>query len=116
VEFAQIYTGQALFSEIERHLCEREFELIDIVNPGRRAYIVASGCGNADRLMSADAVFFRRAGLDTAPVSFLTQAIIAWLVYGKRSLAEHLFERYDAIADTRIAKSTTSTTLYSVED
>jgi hypothetical protein len=86
-----------------RYLLEREPD--PAVKPGRRAYIVASGCGNADRLMSADAVFFRRAGLDTAPVSFLTQALIAWLVYGKRSLAEHLFERYDAIADTRIAKS-----------
>jgi FkbM family methyltransferase len=106
VEFAKIYAGQPLFSEVELHLRERGFELIDIVHPARSAYRVKSGSRSTDRLIWAEAVFFRGLGHKEASASrFLAQALIAWFVYRKPGLAEHLFERYDAIAGTHLARS-----------
>jgi FkbM family methyltransferase len=105
VEFAQIYAGQALFSEVEQYLRERRFELIDIVHPARSAYSVDYGCRSTDRLMWAEAVFFRAVERNAKrPCGYLAQALIAWYVYGKRGLAKHLFERYDAISGTCIAQ------------
>jgi FkbM family methyltransferase len=49
VEFAKIYFGQALFSEVELHLRDRGFELIDILHQNRYTYHLESGCISTDR-------------------------------------------------------------------
>jgi hypothetical protein len=106
VESAKIYAGQPLFSEVELHLRQRAFALINIVNPARSVYRVKSGSTSSDRLMWAEAVFFRGLGhKEVSASSILAQALIAWFIYKKWSLAEHLFERYDAIAGTHLAQS-----------
>jgi FkbM family methyltransferase len=105
VEFAKIYSGQALFSEVELHLRDRGFELIDILHQIRRAYRLKSDCTSTDRLLWGEAVFFRRLEDNRANASrYIAQALLAWLVYRKRGLAEHLLERCDTNAGTRLAQ------------
>ncbi|WP_210248439.1 FkbM family methyltransferase [Methylobacterium sp. WL103] len=89
VSFAEIYEGQCLFSEIETFLRARGFDFIDFMHAHRGGYVVPSGTVIGDRLLWADAVFFRHPeALDAASRSI--QAMIAWHVYGKLGLAERL--------------------------
>lgn len=89
VEFAPIYAGQPLFGEVEAFLRPRGFTLIDLIVPHRYAYRNAAGVTSPDRLLWAEAVFFREAATDTSAAA---QALIAGLVYGKHSLAKALLE------------------------
>lgn len=89
VEFAPIYRGQCLFPEIQSHLSDRGFSLIDIAIPHRYAYLNAAGIDGRDRLLWGDAIFFRKT---QDPVVLASQALIAGLVYRKLSLAQHLIE------------------------
>ena len=89
VSFAEIYEGQCLFSEVEAFLRTRGFDFIDFVHAHRGGYVVPSGIVIGDRLLWADAVFFRHTeALDATSRS--VQAMIAWHVYGKQGLAERL--------------------------
>ena len=89
VSFAEIYQGQCLFSEVESFLRARGFDFIDLAHPHKGGYVVPSGTIIGDRLLWADAVFFRRSEtLDAATRSI--QAMIAWHVYGKLGLAERI--------------------------
>jgi FkbM family methyltransferase len=90
VEFAPIYEGQALYPEIHSELAQHEFALIDLIVTDRFHYLTKAGHSTPDRLLWADAVFFR----ETDDAETLTmQALIAATVYAKPSLAEHLLER-----------------------
>ena len=87
VEFSPIYEGQPLFAAVQQHLMSRNFALIDLLVPGRYHYITPSGRIGQDRLLWADAVYFREpADAETRRV----QALIAATVYRKPTLAEHL--------------------------
>jgi hypothetical protein len=83
VEFAPIYAGQPLYADVERELTGHGFHLVDLLVP-HRYHHVGTASSTADRLLWADAVFFRGSGP--------AQALIAAAVYGKHSLAEHLLD------------------------
>jgi Methyltransferase FkbM domain len=106
VEFTDIYAGQPLFSEVELHLRERGFELIDIIHQARSAYAVGSGYSGTDRVIWAEAVFFSRLGDNPRhPLGYLAQALLAWLVYRKYGLAKYLLGRYDSATGGSVARS-----------
>jgi FkbM family methyltransferase len=90
VEFSPIYQGQPLFPEIQTLLNENGFDLIDIAVQTRYTYRVPSGTISNDRLLWADAIFFRRCD---DRETLLSQALTALVVYKKPSLAEHLLVR-----------------------
>jgi FkbM family methyltransferase len=90
VEFSPIYAGQPLYPDVHRALTEHGFTLIDFVNPARYYYLGPSGAATNDRLLWADAVFFR--DTDDAE-TLIAQALVAAAIYAKPSLAEHLLER-----------------------
>jgi FkbM family methyltransferase len=95
VAFAQIYAGQALFSEVEQLLRAAGFYLLDFsslcrypgTNTARRS---------RDRLGWGDAVFLREPDQVADPAGLLAQVLAALLVYDKPSAAQALARRYDA--------------------
>lgn len=89
VEFSPIYLNQPLFPSVQEFLASRNFALIDLLIPGRYHYVVPSGRSAQDRLVWADAVFFRET---TDPKILVIQALIAASVYKKPTLSEHLLE------------------------
>jgi hypothetical protein len=89
VEFGQIYENQPLFSEVESLLRSRNFGLIDLVSQTKYAY---EDGNERDRLVWADAVFFRE-DEQLAEQDFLVQAAIATWVYKKNGLARSLLRR-----------------------
>ena len=101
VEFSPLYLGQPLFPEVQSHLDARGFTLIDLLVAHRYSYRVPSGRAAPDRLIWADAVFFREAEDD--PAALLAQALAALLVYLKPTLAEHLLHRRDALTGESLA-------------
>lgn len=87
VEFYPIYEGQPLFHDVVSYLKDKGFYFIDFVEMSRYHYLNGQAGGARDRLLWADAVFFR----DTAePELRASQALIASVVYKKLSLAAHL--------------------------
>jgi FkbM family methyltransferase len=94
VSFAEIYAGQGLFSDIEPLLRAHGFDFIDLSSSCRYA-CHGPDTGARDRLGWGDAIFYKRpAQLDAR--ALLAQAAIAWLVYGKPSLAASLAARAGA--------------------
>ena len=89
VSFAEIYTGQCYFSEIEVLIRKQGFDLVDLIHQHRGGYVVPSQAVVGDRLLWADAVFFREPdGLGETERA--VQAVIAQCVYSKPALAEKL--------------------------
>ena len=93
-EFYPLYAGQPLFPQVHSYLASRGFEFIDLVKESRVAPSVPSGCKGPERLVFADAVFFRKAKPNEHEL-LLVQALVALLVYKKTALAESLLLRYD---------------------
>lgn len=93
VEFDQIYAGQPLFHDISKLLLENGFYLVDLLIAHRYAYENSAGVVGRDRLLWADAVFFKTT--DDKDV-LAAEAVIAALVYGKTTLAAHLTDRLKA--------------------
>lgn len=87
VEFSPIYAGQPLLPEVQRYLMMHNFELIDLLVSNRNHYLTPSGRTAQDRLIWADAVFFRETD---NPEMQRAQALIAASVYEKPTLAEWL--------------------------
>ncbi|WP_187273072.1 FkbM family methyltransferase [Methylobacterium sp. WL69] len=90
VEFSPIYEGQPLYPDVQVFLNAEGFELIDLVWSGKDYYATPSGESASDRLLWADAVFFKQT--DDRDV-MIAQALIAAAVYGKPTLAEHLLSK-----------------------
>ncbi len=102
VEFAPIYAGQALFSELELFLRGHGFDFLDFHAPARRAPVVPSGAIRNEQLLWADALFI--AGLATASDrALLAQAILAVALYGRLSVAERALAAYDRRHGTALA-------------
>ncbi|PZW39835.1 FkbM family methyltransferase [Humitalea rosea] len=101
VEFAPIYAGQPLFHEVAAYLAARGFILIDLLEQARYSYQPESRRASMDRLIWADALFFRE---DADDRMLAAQALAALLVYRKPSLAEHLVARLDARTGGRLAE------------
>ena len=95
VEFDQIYVGQPLFHEIQDFLLKRGFFLVDLLISHRYAYENSAVVSARDRLIWADAVYFKKTDDKTV---LGTQAVIAALVYDKPTLAIHLADRAKALA------------------
>jgi FkbM family methyltransferase len=90
VEFDQIYAGQPLFHDVQKLLVESDFYLVDLLISHRYAYENSLGISARDRLLWADAVYFRK----TDDKEILeAQALIAGLVYKKPTLSAHLLDR-----------------------
>jgi len=87
VMFSAMYVGEPLFPAVQEHLLSKNFELIDLLVSVRYSYLTPSGRSAPDRLLWADAVFFRKTD---DPETQRIQALIAAAVYQKPTLAEHL--------------------------
>lgn len=96
VSFAEIYQGQALFSEVETLLRQHGFYFVDFSSSTHYPYHCASGSTSRDRLGWGDAVFFKRPELMANEHDLLAQVLIAQFVYDKPSLAEFLAGRLGA--------------------
>ncbi len=92
VSFAEMYRGQAMFSEVEAFLRTQGFHFIDFSFLCSYPYHCRSGGNSRDRLGWADAVFFKDSELSSG-TDLLVQALIASLVYDKDTFAEMLMER-----------------------
>ena len=104
VEFAPIYAGQPLFSELELFLREHGFDFLDFHNPARRAPVVPSGRLRHEQLLWADALFTSRlAGAEDRVL--LAQAILAIALYGRISVAERALAVYDRRHGAALAAS-----------
>ena len=90
VMFSPMYVGEPLFPALQEYLLSKNFELIDLLVSVRYHYLTPSGRRTPDRLLWADAVFFRETD---DPETRTVQALIAAAVYGKPTLAEHLLLR-----------------------
>ena len=102
-EFAPIYAGQPLFSDVELHLRGRGFSFIDFHAPAHRAPAVPSGRIRNDQLLWADAIF--AASPKTASDrALLAQAVLAMALYRKLSVAERALAEFDARHDTQLAR------------
>jgi FkbM family methyltransferase len=91
VEFAPLYKGASVFSEIERLLFRGGFYFVDFSHLCRYAYVaVPDATDVGERLGWADAVFFREKPATANDA--LAQAAIAELVYRKHGLAKHIMQ------------------------
>lgn len=90
VELSPIYEGQSLLPDIQKHMNERGFSLVDLIIPHRYAYLNDAGIDSRDRLLWADAVFLRESD---DPSRLAAQAVIGALIYEKKSMAQHFLER-----------------------
>lgn len=94
VEFAEIYRGQPLFSEIELFLRARNFKLVDVVSQHRSGYLdPPRGPISADRLVWGEAIFFRALDDEGPQDCRKSQALIAELVYRRPGLRRFLTSR-----------------------
>ena len=94
VEFAPIYDGQPLYPEVQTFLNAQGFALIDLLWSGKDYYDTPSRSIAPDRLLWADAVFFKET--DDRDI-LIAQALVAASVYRKPTLAEHLLSRASAL-------------------
>lgn len=96
VEFAPIYQGQPLYPDVQQLLNAAGFSLIDLIVPHLYAPLTACGTVSQDRLLWADAVFFR----DTPGARGLAvQSMVASLVYRKAGIAAQCLERRRKLLD-----------------
>lgn len=89
VEFEAIYRGQPLFPEVAAFLRTHGFHFVDFPTCSRYACVNGRGVASPDRLLWADAVFFRS---DDRPEIRAAQALVAAVMYGKPSLAAQLLD------------------------
>ena len=101
-EFAPIYAGQPLFSDIELHLRGQGFQFLDFHAPAHRAPVVPSGRARNEQLLWADAIFAANTGA-ASDRALLAQAVLAMALYRKLSVAERALAMFDARHDTHLA-------------
>lgn len=90
VEFAALYEKQPLYPELDKALVAADFELIDFIDLARRWYVSVGVDVAPDRLLWADAIYFRKT---TSKDMLRSQALIAAAVYAKPSLSARLIKR-----------------------
>lgn len=109
-EFAEIYTGQPLFSDIDVLLRSRNFELIDFVKLGRNNYKAFPSSTLRSRLLWSDCIYMKNPATMKDPCLLLRAAYIAHVNYRKYDLSAHLICLYDALAGTSLRDSYVETT------
>ncbi len=90
VSFVEIYQGQALFSEVEQHMRDAGFDLVDFSTLCRYPFVGTPHLSSRDWLGWGDAVFFRRLPTGASWRERLVQSVIALYIYKKPSLAAWL--------------------------
>ncbi|WP_442756793.1 FkbM family methyltransferase [Methylocystis sp. JAN1] len=90
VEFDQIYKGQPLFHDVSKLLADKNFYLVDLLIAHRYYYENSLNLRGRDRLLWADAIFFKSTDDKDAMAA---QAVVAALVYGKPTLAQSFIDR-----------------------
>lgn len=108
ISFAEIYQGQALFSDVETFLREHGFYFLDFSSSCHYPYHTASKNESRDRLGWGDAVFFKRTELLNSERDLLAQIVIAMLVYEKASLAEFLAHSYGKTSGVQLTSFSAS--------
>lgn len=97
VEFAQLYSGQKLFPDIDAFMQAHGFELIDLVKMGWNNYKAMPSIILRSRLLWADAIYMKKveriSEMDCR--ALLRAALIAHVNYRKYDLAAHLIAAYD---------------------
>jgi FkbM family methyltransferase len=89
VEFYPIYKNQPLFADILSFLLANGFYFVDFKDLGKYTCLNVRNIESADRLLWADALFFR----DSPNTEMrAAQALIADVIYGKPSLAAQLLD------------------------
>ncbi len=103
-EFAPLYSGQPLFSDIDVCMRQRGFQLIDLVKFGWNNYKALPSHSLRSRLLWADAIYMKDPAAITAidPRLLLRTAYIAHVVYRKYDLAAHLISLYDASSNSNL--------------
>lgn len=115
VSFFERYRGQALFRDIEGHMRDHGFELVDLYRLKRYRRLNSAGIGNislgggqrAGRLAYGDALFVLGEDrllprIKEEGEALALKAIVSMLVYGKADMAARLFdESIDVIAPER---------------
>jgi FkbM family methyltransferase len=89
VHFSPLYLDVPLYPAIQDELAKHGFYLLDFAELCRYHYLDTPFPPSPDRLLWADAVFFREEPSDDQAI---VQALIAAAVYGKGTLASHLLE------------------------
>jgi len=100
VSFAEMYRGQAMFSEVESLLRSQGFHFLDFSFLCRYPYHCKTASNSRDHLCWADAVFLKEPSLSSA-TDLLAQALIALLIYDKSNLAEMLMGHHEHKAGTQ---------------
>ena len=98
MEFAPIYAGQPLFSEIDALLRRKGFELVDLVKFGWNNYAALPSQVLRSRLLWADGIYMKNADdiVSRGADLLLRTAYIAHVIYRKYDLAAHLVKLFDA--------------------
>lgn len=97
VEFEPVYVNQPLFSDMDRFLRERGFELLDLTKLGHSGYAALPQQQSRTKLMWADAIYVKstdRLSALGAP-ALLKAAYIAHANYKMYDFAAHLIGRFD---------------------
>lgn len=101
VSFFRRYKDQPLFGDIEAHMTDRGFELIDLLKLKRYRSSNSRGIRNAGvrandrsgRVAYADAIFLRREeDILASGATGLLKAIVALVAYGKADMAARLLD------------------------
>lgn len=110
-EFADIYAGQPLFSDIDALLRRHNFEFIDFVKLGWNNYKAFPLPFLRSRLLWSDCIYMRNPERMVARDHrlLLRAAYIAHINYRKYDLAAHLICRYDNLAGTSLHESYVTT-------
>ncbi len=83
VEFCELYRGQALFSDVDHYLREQGFYLHELGNLLTVKPRGKAGRGGVKgRLVSADALYFKKAVPDQLTTHQLQALFLAYLIYG----------------------------------
>lgn len=106
VEFAPLYKGQRLFSDINSLMESHGFELIDLVKMGWNNYRAMPSALLRSRLLWADAIYMKRTDkiAEIDDQALLRAAFIAHVNYRKYDLAAHLIQAFDSAAGTNLVR------------
>ena len=96
-EFAEIYVGQPMFSDVDRFLREQGFDFIDFVKLGWNNYKAFPSSLLRSRLLWSDCIYMKQPNrmLVRDPMLLLRAAYIAHTNYRKYDLAAYLIRLYD---------------------
>jgi FkbM family methyltransferase len=106
-EFAEIYAGQPLFSDIDVLLRERNFEFVDFVKLGRSNYKAFPSPSLRSRLLWSDCIYMKNPADIAArnPRLLLRAAYVAHVNYRKYDLSAHLIALHDRLVGTSLCGS-----------